>query len=1179
MNSYQGLMARIKAVRRRWRFQALIKGLSLFLVATIALLILGVWGADLFGFRPFAVWAMRVLTGGAAIFIAWRFLYIPLTIRITDVQIAQYIEERYPQLEDRLITAIEFGRGEAASSGMVDLLIRNALDHTNRVDFSVFINRKRLLNYGLLGTAACLVLLALFTWGPSFFPYGFNQLYVPWTNASFGSSMMIKVNPGNVEIAKGSDQQVKAQLVGFDAADVRLYVQPESSTVWKPMPMEPEARGNGFLYLLIDIQTPLRYYVESKGVRSLAYSVKVFDQARVANLSLTYNFPAYTGMPPQTVENEGDISALKGTRVNLKVSLSQPARTARLLFDDQSTLDLSSQNSRDFSGSLDLKRSGSYVVQIAEVGNKPYSGSPEYLMEALEDAPPKVTISKPMRDVRATSVEEVFSEVKAEDEIGMGKVELRYSVNGGPEKSLELYNGNPKEMAVTAAHTFFLEEYGLQPGDIISYYGKGWDNNNVTGPGTSSTDIYFIEVRPFEQKYTQSQQAPSQSASAAQSESEQALSKQQKEIISATFKQIRDKEQLDQKEYLDNLKSLALVQSRLQEQAKGVVSRMERRGAAAADESFGKLAEYLSGAIAEMEKAAINLGAQQPSDALPEEQKSLQQLMRAESLFREIQVSFAAQQSSSGSSGSQANAEDLADLFELELNKLKNQYETVQRGEQQAQDQQVDEALQRLKELAQRQQQMNERNRQMAQRGGSPSSSSGGGGGNQSQQQLMQEAEQLQRQLQRLSRERSSPQLSEISNQLQKAIDEMKKGLASQQSGNSSEAMSQGIRALQQLDEAQRHLAQNQQLGLQQELERAAEESQKLVEEQAKIQENLERISQDPQALGSQELQRQSQNLVERKTVLAERVKSLGSNIEGLNRLARRDQPETSDRLTDAAGTIRDRRLADRIMAGNQMIESGNFEAQLPREDYVSDGLERLGEQMQAAKNSLGQSAEGKIEEAVNRTRELAQGLQSMQQRMQNLRRNGQAPGNQQGQQGQQGQRGQGGGQGQQGQRGQQGGLQGDQRAQGQRMPQNNAQGRPGDNLPEISGNSGALTGAGGFRNEDERQLSREIQQRLMDAESLRDLLDRNSTQTQNLDRVIESVSKAGLDYNNPERIDSLRGAIDLLHQVETDLGRQLDQLTQKDKYFFAEDNEAPDSYQKLVDEYYKAIAKGQPKQ
>ena len=240
---------------------------------------------------------------------------------------------------------------------------------------------------------------------------------------------------------------------------------------------------------------------------------------------------------------------------------------------------------------------------------------------------------------------------------------------------------------MTGSHTFFLEEFGLEPGDVIAYYEKAWDNNDVTGPGVSSSDIYFIQIRPFEQKYVQNQQG-TQCPGGGQGEGErqEALSKQQKEIISATFKLIREKDRMASKEYIDDLKSLALVQSRLQAQAQGLVDRLQRRGAAQADESFGKLSEYLKNAIEEMGKAAVDLGAQKPGSAMPPEQKSLQQLMRAESLFREIQVSFAKQSSGSGS-GSQANAEDLADLFELELNKLKNQYESVQRGEQQARDQ------------------------------------------------------------------------------------------------------------------------------------------------------------------------------------------------------------------------------------------------------------------------------------------------------------------------------------------------------------------------------------------------------------------------------------------------------------------------------------------------------------
>ena len=59
-------------------------------------------------------------------------------------------------------------------------------------------------------------------------------------------------------------------------------------------------------------------------------------------------------------------------------------------------------------------------------------------------------------------------------------------------------------------------------------------------------------------------------------------------------------------------------------------------------------------------------------------------------------------------------AEDLADLFELELDKLANQYEMQQRAEQQGGDKQVDELAEKLKELARRQQQEAERQRRLA---------------------------------------------------------------------------------------------------------------------------------------------------------------------------------------------------------------------------------------------------------------------------------------------------------------------------------------------------------------------------------------------------------------------------------------------------------------------------------
>lgn len=1130
MRPYEELLSKVRQVRIRRRRLALVKGVAILLAFVAAILLVGVWIAHSSGFRPAAVWIVRLCTGGAVLAVAWYFLLAPLRRRVSDVQIAQFIEERYPQLEDRLVTAIEYGGRKSDSAGMIELLIKDAVDSSRRVDLSVFLNRNSLISFGVLGGAACLALVALFTVGPSFFPYGFQQLYAPWTEASGGQALSIAVSPGDIEITKGSDQEIQAQLRGFDSPDVRLYLRAETAEKWKDLAMDPEARGSRFRYLLLDIPASLKYYVESEGIRSPTHSILVRHRAQADRITLTYRFPAYTGMRAQVVENEGDISAIKGTGIEFRIRFSKPVQSARLHFDDQSDLVLSPAGAQEFTGTIRLQRSGSYVIQAAEKAGGHYAASPEYTIESIEDAVPQITITRPMRDVRATNVEEVFAEIKAEDDIGINRLELRYSVNGAPEKSVALHKGNTPEPSVIGAHTFFLEDFGLQPGDVISYYGRAFDTNNVTGPGTADSEIYFIQIRPFEQKYVQNQAGAPGGGDQA-NEGQEALSRQQKDIVSATFKLIREKARMPQKEYVDGLEALALVQSRLQAQAQGVVDRLKRRGAADLNEDFQKLSEYLGNAIGEMGKAAIDLGARKPDSALPPEQKALQQLLRAESLFREIQVSFGMQSGSGG--GSQADAEDLADLFELELNKLKNQYETVQSGEQQARDQQVDEALQRLKELAQRQQQLNARNRMLAQQGQNPSASSRGGS-NQGQQQLMEQAEQLRRQLQRLSRERSSPQLNEAGSRLQAAIDEMKRALKEEQNGKDSARLAQGTRAQRQLDEAARTLSRGQQTGVRQGLAQAVQESKDLVAEQNRIQSELEK--QMPGGVSenaSGENGRDPDRIVSRKQALADRLRSLESRIQDLSRQTRKEQTATSRKLSEAAASIQDKRLRERILAGIAMLEEGAYEYQKQREAYIRSGLEDVSEQLESAQSSLGESTEAATEEAADRARQLAEGLESMQQRMSALPR-------------------------------------------GSRPEREN--GRPGpQELREPSANSSAPpAGLGRYGNEEARQLGRELEQRLSDALDLQRMLNSNPIYRNNLETVIQSLRRAGSsgDFNDPEQIARLRMAIDSMRKIELDLARNLRQLVPEDQNFSAEDNEVPGSFRKLVEEYFRAIAK-----
>ena len=122
--------------------------------------------------------------------------------------------------------------------------------------------------------------------------------------------------------------------------------------------------------------------------------------------------------------------------------------------------------------------------------------------------------------------------MKADDDFGVRQLQMVYSVNGGPQKTIALFGGaQAAAREVSAGHTIYLEELGLQPGDFVSYFAKATDNAQ-----TASSDIYFVQIRPFKKDYKQAQsQAQAGGGGGGGGGDVGELSRQQREIVAATF--------------------------------------------------------------------------------------------------------------------------------------------------------------------------------------------------------------------------------------------------------------------------------------------------------------------------------------------------------------------------------------------------------------------------------------------------------------------------------------------------------------------------------------------------------------------------------------------------------------------------------------------------------------------
>ncbi len=1187
-NNLHNLLSRLRARRR---LLIALRGVAIVLTAGAAILLLTGWAAHRYRHNDNALLSLRLGALVAFLGTAYLALVRPFWKRITDTRLARLIEEHNPVAEDRLVTAVECSdelRDPNISKAILERLQADANQVAGGVSLGTVIRRSRLLMYGGATLASLLILAGVLKWGPKEISEGVAQLVMPKTlaAASDANAMSIRVKPGTARVPRSSDQDVLATLVNFEGQIVSFYWRPiGSKDDWQGQAMEPAKAKTDYRHSIFNIQDSIEYFVESNGVRSETYKLNVVDLPFVKQLDITLNFPGFSHLPAKTTEDGGDIAALKGTVAAITAHLSGKVRAARIVLADGKKIEMRA-NGQDFVGDLAVTAGTSYYIELVSVDGETYRGSNEYDVSVLEDLPPTVGFDRPGRDRKATNLEEVFTQARAEDDYGVVGMDLFFSVNGGEEKKVNLQElSRESARNLTATHTFFLEEFNLKPGDFISYYAKARDANSET-----TSDIYFIEVKPFEMEYRQSQQQGGGGGGGQGEQDQNALSRRQKDLIAATHKLIREGEKYTPQEKKDGYEAVAGGQEKLRTDTLEFLDRIGRRlpDELEAQKEMAEMANDLKQAAEEMKGAPPPLRQESGRDALPPEQRALQKLLAADAIFRQVQVALGNQNAQGGGGGNQRQQQELSGLFELELDKMKNQYETVQRQQQQQAQQQKSEAERKLEELARRQEQALEEQRRRMQ---SARNQSGGGGGNQRQQQeLIDETRKAARELERLSRERRDQQMAELSRQLNQTADEMQKAQASAK-GNNNDSIAQNERALDRLREAQSKLQQmNGQSGGQSGSAGRQQQISDLRQRAAQAASRQREIAKDVESLarrGGQDAnsQRERQQLAERKDALADAVNGLQQDIEQTARAMGGGQQRAARQLNDAAqGMARDR-IADRIREGKQALNGNNLEGARANERALERSLNNVSDRLQSAEQGAGQSGNN-AEEALDRTRQLADNVDSLRRRLDEnaARRNGNQQGQrgQQGQQGQQeqqqGQRGQQGQQGQQGQ-GQQGqpGQQGQQGQQDQQGQQGNSQ--SGSNSGGGRQGSASDRGGYGFGAWDDRQLNSELRQRLNDAQDLRRQLGGSSGPY--LDRAIDELrrlAEVGGAHDIQTAAQLKDTVIDPLRQLELQLSRQANQ-TGRTNLRLHDEGAAPERYRKAVEEYYRRLSGGGRKQ
>jgi hypothetical protein len=1041
------------AVERRLRVMAVTRGIAATAVAALVFTVAAVLLANSFAFsKPSVTGARFLLFLGVAFAIGAALVY-PV-IRLNRRRAAREAESRYPEFEERLLTLSE-KMEQNAGDPFLHLLADDTLNVAQNTEPKQVAKGSWLFGFSSAAVVSMLVLLWLGLYGPGFLGYGTSLLWGGLPKAGMQPFYNIEVHPGDHTVKKRANETITARLHGFTAPKVRMFGKYSSSSQWDPVEMRTQADGTAYEFVIPGLLESLDYYVEAGGVRSKTYKLTVVDLPAVKSITTTYHYPAWTGLPDYVENPGGDLRAVEGTTADLEIKTDKPLANGALLLDDGSKIPLRAGASGSLLAKVPIQKDGQYHVAALENGED-VRLTEDYFIEAQKDHPPEIKVTRPGHDFRASPIEEVTITTEAKDDFGLKDVAIHYSVNGGEEKTAPLLQDRNGKNS-TGSMALALEDFKIQPGDIVSFYAEAKDARNST-----RTDMYFIEAQPFERNYTQSQQGGGGGGGGAMDDQNQ-MSQRQKEIIAATWNELKGSGAKGTE--AENATFLSQVQSKLGDQAKSLADRMKSRQLSDAGDSFKTFVTDMEQAAAAMGPASDKLKGANWKDALGPEEKALQYLERAEAVFRDIQVAFGNQ--GGGGGGAQGGARDLEGLFDLELDTEKNQFESAQQMQSADQrQQQIDDALQKLEQLARRQQELSDAQRNpqtLAEK-------------RYQQEMLRREAEQLQQQLDQLQRQSQnqmgqqrgqqsqsqqgqgqqqsssqsgqSGQGSQIENQrlkqtvdrLQQALDNMRQAASSQQAGTP-QSEADARRAAEQLKEAEQTLSSLRKEESGNKVEDLARQADDLAQRQQNFEGQLRRAVTGQQGgqngQGQQEQQgpfgrqlnggrmssQQQQQLYDERAKETEDLKHLEQQMQSTVRDLAGTQPKTSSQLREALGQEQQQELPRDMQRNGEYIRRGLGEYAVLSESMITQGLNQLRDQLHGVQQAMEQDKDGKdgkgagddkeskaVQDALSKVENLRQQIEALQQRQGQKGQNGQQQG--QGQNGQQqgNQNGQGGG-------------------------------------------------------------------------------------------------------------------------------------------------------------------------
>jgi len=512
------------------------------------------------------------ILGGSLAWACWR-IGLPHRRRINRLFVAREIETHESTLEGNLLNLVDLQQAQReVDQPVMRSIEKRAAVGLSQTDLDGTVDRGPLMRstYTLLGLVVVSCLYTLLTVSLGLKPIGpslmraFGAAATAPTRIQF-ESVEIQIADGGSFVDAAEAPRVPARFQPVikatlnkaldDGEHVTLYfTTADQRFVDQPLEMRPVDGSLQEVYPEFSVTLlgesdrgllqDLSFRIEAGDATTPDYSIHVSTVPSATVASIDYTYPKYMRLADESRET-ATIEGWEGTRVTLHATVSQPVKSARLVFSDSED---TTQRAEEYPMRVTDGTQLSMAWTLAFRDDKPEDYAKFYRIVCLDeqgatdlhptlhtieirpDLPPVVELLDPRADLELPSNAIVPLLVKARDpDFQLKHLTLRVELDGKQlvEHNRELFAGEQPAFGPQSVD-FPLEPLGLQPGQTISYWIEARDNKMPLGNRANTApklNILITEpVTPEEARKQRDEQRKQQ-----QEQAQQEQEKQQRE--------------------------------------------------------------------------------------------------------------------------------------------------------------------------------------------------------------------------------------------------------------------------------------------------------------------------------------------------------------------------------------------------------------------------------------------------------------------------------------------------------------------------------------------------------------------------------------------------------------------------------------------------------------------------